>query len=125
MILDTNAVSALLEGNRDIVSVLESEEKHHLPVIVIGEYFFGLIDSRMRIRLNAVFRRLIDESNVLDVDQTTAEYYSAIRSELKQKGRPLPDNDIWIAALARHCGLPIVSRDSHFDDIDGIRRISW
>src|SRR5437868_1188244 len=107
MILDTNAVSALLEGDPDIASLLASEEKHHLPVIVIGEYFFGLIDSRMRNRLNAVFRRLIDESHVLNVDRTSAEYYSAIRSELKQKGRPLPDNDIWIAALARHFDLPI------------------
>ena len=62
---------------------------------------------------------------VLKVDQYTAEIYAQIRFELKQKGRPLPDNDIWIAALARQHDLSLVTRDSHFDVVDGIQRMSW
>ena len=125
MILDTNAVSALLAGESTIEDVLENAERHHLPVIVVGEYLFGLTGSVDRSRLNSLFRKLIGESIILDVDQLSGEFYAQIRFELKQKGRPLPDNDIWIAALLRQHNLSLVSRDSHFDVVDGVRRISW
>ena len=125
MILDTNAVSALLAGDPDIENVLANAERHHLPAIVIGEYLFGVAGSNRRNRVNSLFQDLIRESIDLDVDSQTAQFYAQIRFELKQKGRPLPDNDIWIAGLARQYGLQIVSRDSHFDAVDGIRRISW
>ena len=108
----------------DIEGVLANAGMHHLPVIVIGEYLFGLFGSVDRRRLDTLFRKLIGESLVLDVDQSTGELYAQIRFELKQKGRPLPDNDIWIAALVRQHNLSLVSRDSHFDVVGGIGRIS-
>ena len=125
MILDTNAVSALLSGDPELGHVLANEDKHHLPVIVIGEYWFGIAGSLQRNRLNSIFQKLIRESFVLNVDQGTGETYAQIRFDLKEKGRPLPDNDIWIAALARRHDIRIVSRDVHFDDVDGVRRVSW
>ncbi len=125
MILDTNAVSALLSGDTGLEGILTDAEKHHLPVIVVGEYLFGVAGSGQRNRLNSIFQRLVRESLVLDVDQQTGEIYAQVRFELKQKGRPLPDNDIWIAALARQHKLSVVSRDSHFDEIVGIRRVPW
>jgi tRNA(fMet)-specific endonuclease VapC len=67
----------------------------------------------------------VSKCTVLKVDQYTAEIYAQIRFELKQKGRPLPDNDIWIAALARQHNLSLVTRDSHFNVVDGIQRMSW
>ncbi|MCI0331669.1 MAG: hypothetical protein L0228_00410 [Planctomycetes bacterium] len=51
--------------------------------------------------------------------------YAAIRHGLTRKGRPIPENDLWIAALARQHALDILSQDSHFDQVEGIRRISW
>ncbi len=105
--------------------MLANAEMHHLPVIVIGEYLFGLFGSVDRRRLNSLFQKLIGESFLLEVDVHTGETYAQIRFELKQKGRPLPDNDIWIAALARQHNLSVVSQDSHFDVVDGIRRMSW
>ena len=79
MILDTNAVSALLAGDLSIEDVLANAERHHLPVMVIGEYLFGLTGSVGRSRLKLVFQKLIGESIVLDVDQYTAEIYLNIR----------------------------------------------
>ena len=125
MILDSNAVSALLAGDLSIEDALENADRHHLPVIVVGEYLFGLTGSVDRSRLNSLFRKLIGESIILDVDQLTGEIYAQVRFELKKKGRPLPDNDIWIAALVRQHNLSLVSNDSHFDAVDGVRRISW
>ncbi|HVR96081.1 MAG TPA: type II toxin-antitoxin system VapC family toxin [Thermoanaerobaculia bacterium] len=125
MILDTNAVSALLIGDPALGEVLAADQRHHLPVIVIGEYRYGLLGSRDRGHLQTLLETLIRESIVLPVDETTAESYSRVRSELRQQGRPIPENDIWIAALARQHRQPIVSRDGHFDYVSGLRRMAW
>jgi tRNA(fMet)-specific endonuclease VapC len=125
VILDTNAVSALLAGEAALGEVLGEEDRHHLPVIVIGEYRYGLLGSRFRVHLQGLLATLIRESFVLLVDETTAETYSQVRDDLRRKGRPIPENDIWIAALARQHRQPIVSRDCHFDEVTDLRRITW
>ncbi len=109
----------------DITDIASGHGPFYLPAIVIGEYRFGLLSSKKRRRLESHFRQLVRKCEVLKVDQHTGENYAQIRFELKQKGRPLPDNDIWIAALARQHNLSLVSRDLHFDVVDGIRRVSW
>lgn len=125
MILDTNAVSALLTGDAALGELLAGEERHHLPVIVIGEYRYGLLGSRFRVHLQDLLAILIRESVVLLVDETTADTYSQVRDELRRNGRPIPENDIWIAALARQYDQPVVSRDGHFDHVPGLRRMAW
>jgi predicted nucleic acid-binding protein len=59
------------------------------------------------------------------VDEGTAEHYAEIRVELKRSGRPIPVNDLWIAALARQHALPLLSRDQHFEFVRGLERIGW
>jgi tRNA(fMet)-specific endonuclease VapC len=125
VILDTNALSALLAGDPALGQVLAGTERHHLPVIVIGEYRYGLLGSRFREHLQSLLEILIRESFVLVVDEMTAETYSQVRHELRQKGRPIPENDLWIAALARQHDQPVVSRDGHFDDVPGLHRLTW
>ena len=125
MILDTNALSALLEGDPGVQTILENAQDIYLPVIVLGEYQFGLIRSRARKPLMALLDRLQRLANVLSIDVETVAPYAAIRDELKQAGTPLPSNDVWIAALARQHELPILSRDSHFDVVRRAERIGW
>jgi tRNA(fMet)-specific endonuclease VapC len=125
MILDTNAVSALLAGEEKVNDLLSAIERPHLPVVVIGEYLYGLKSSTHHKRLRALLEMLIRESIVLLVDEPTAEHYAEVRNELRDKGRPIPENDVWIAALARQHGLPVISRDQHFDEVDGVIRHSW
>jgi predicted nucleic acid-binding protein len=125
VILDTNAVSAILAADPQIASVLGPSVPHHLPVVVIGEYQFGILGSRYREMLTAGLQRLESQSLVLPCNRETADWYSAIRYELRQMGRPVPENDLWIAALARQHELEIVSRDPHFDSVDGVHRIEW
>ncbi len=62
---------------------------------------------------------------VLDVQEPTTHYYAEITLELKRKGKPIPTNDIWIAALCRQHSLPLLSRDRHFDLVAGTKRIEW
>jgi len=125
MILDTNAVSALLEGDPALEVVLARSARHELPVIVIGEYRYGLARSRLRRRLVPLFDELIRESTVLSVGVETAAVYAKVREGLRAKGTPIPENDVWISALAVEHGLDIVSRDRDFDHVAGVRRRSW
>ena len=125
MILDTNAVSASLGGDKALAQVLRGAPRHHLPVPVIGEYQFGLLALRQERRYRELFRKLEAESIVLCPERETADHYAAIRFDLKQRGRPIPENDLWIAALARQHSLAIVSNDVHFDHVGGVRRVGW
>ena len=125
MILDTVALSDLIDGNRALARVLGNSPRHDLPVIVLGEYRFGLLQSTKRERLEAALDLLEQESDILPIDAHTAREYATIRLQLERKGSPIPINDIWIAALARQHDLPIVSRDAHFSVVPGIKRIVW
>jgi predicted nucleic acid-binding protein len=125
VILDTNAISAILAGEPRIQAKLPPTERQHLPIIVVGEYQFGILGSQHRKRLETAFERLESNSILLRCDRQTADMYAAIRHGLKLRGRPIPHNDLWIAALARQHSLEIVSQDVHFDYVEGIGRVSW
>lgn len=125
MILDTNAVSAFAEGNRSVREKIAAGPGPYLPVIVIGEYRFGLAGARDRERRLAWFEQLETYWTVLEISAGTAAAYADIRQALKQTATPIPSNDVWIAALARQHNLAILSDDSHFDRVTGIRRITW
>ena len=125
MILDTNALSALIDGDPAIGEIIEDFESLKLNSISLGEYRFGILQSRYRTEYKNQLSQLEADFEVLTVDVTTATFYALVRHELKSLGRPIPYHDIWIAALARQHGLAVVSRDTHFDSVRGIQRLSW
>jgi tRNA(fMet)-specific endonuclease VapC len=125
MILDTNALSAFADDVLPVVQQIAAAEELHVPAIVMGEYRFGIATSRRRREYEAWLARGRAFWNVLPVVEETATHYAAIRQQLKKTGAPLPANDVWIAALARQHGLPVLSRDAHFDAVSGLTRISW
>ena len=125
MILDTNALSALMDGDSAIEGVLREAVELRLNSISLGEYRFGILQSRHRIEYETRLSRIEADFEILSVDAVTAAMYALVRHELKSQGRPIPYHDIWIAALARQHELPILSRDIHFDWARGVRRIPW
>lgn len=125
MILDTNGLSAMAEGDKELEVILATADELAIPAIVLGEYRYGIAASRSRPRYENWLRELLDACRVLAVDEDTAVEYSSLRRDLKQIGRPIPSNDLWIGALVRQHRMPIVSRDQHFDWIAGVRRVSW
>ncbi len=125
MILDTNGLSALAEGNPLLTEAVETADVIGIPVIVLGEYIFGIRQSRNRVEYEQWLAEALPAFQVLSVDSITAEHYAEIRLELKSKGKPIPVNDLWIAALTRQHGSRILSRDSHFDSVPGLKRIPW
>ena len=125
MILDTNALSAFADGVPPVVQQIAAADDLHIPVIVLGEYRFGIATSRRRREYESWLLRGHSFWNVLPLIDETATHYASIRQQLKSAGAPLPANDVWIAALARQHDLPILSRDAHFDVVTGITRLSW
>ena len=125
MILDTNALSALADGEEGLLAVLRKDLRHHLPVIVLGEYRYGLKRSRERASREQWLDELESYSDLLDITSDSARFYAQIREDLRTLGKPIPENDVWIAALCREHGLAIVSRDSHFDYVPDIKRVPW
>jgi len=125
VILDTNALSAFAEGEQAVREKIAAGPGPYLPVIVIGEYRFGLLGGRDRERRLAWLGELARHWTVLEVSADTAATYAEVRQALKERANPIPANDVWIAALARQHNLSILSADPHFDKVPGIRRISW
>jgi len=125
VILDTNGLSALADGDEALESILRNANELAVPVIVLGEYLYGIQKSRNHLPYRRWLAGFLPTCRVLSVDPSTAEAYAKVREQLKAKGRPLPANDVWIAALARQHGLPVLSRDQHFDSVSGLTRVDW
>jgi len=125
MILDTNALSAGAEGDPPVIAHLARADQLAIPVIVLGEYRYGIAQSRNRASYDSWLKGLLHDCLVLDINEPTTHHYAEITLELKRKGTPIPTNDIWIAALCRQHGLPLLSRDRHFDLVAGSKRIGW
>ena len=125
MILDTNGLSAMADGDGMLAPLLQRASEIAVPVIVLGEFRYGVRQSRHRTRYERWLAEVLVNCRVLAVDAATAEVYADVRDELKRSGRPIPSNDLWIAALARQHALPLLSRDRHFDFVTGIKRVGW
>jgi tRNA(fMet)-specific endonuclease VapC len=125
MILDTNALSALAEGNRDLFRAIRFAPRLSVTLISLGEFRYGIARSRRGDELQAWLDAFLGRAQVLSPTLATLPHYAAIRAELKANGTPIPANDCWIAALVREHRLPFVSRDRHFDAVAGIERVEW
>jgi tRNA(fMet)-specific endonuclease VapC len=125
VILDTTGLSAVAEGEPALEPILRKAAQVAIPVIVLGEYRYGIALSRERKRYEQWLSEYLPKFRILDVDERTTTSYAAVRMELRKAGTPIPSNDVWIAALCRQHSLPIVSRDRHFDAVPGLTRFGW
>ena len=122
ILLDSSAYSHLKRGDRRIVEIVRGSEEILLSTIVIGELLYGFRKgSRLERNLQDLHGFLSSPYvTVMTVSFTTADRYARIAASLRAKGRPIPANDIWIAAHALEAGADLVSYDRHFDQIDGL-----
>jgi len=126
-LLDTSIAIAVLNGAIDLAARLGpgSEIEIYLSPIVIGELCFGAEKSDRRDENLAAIQRPIDRCPTLACTEVTGRHYARLRHGLKEKGRPIPENDLWIAATAREHGLVLVTGDRHFDDIEDLKNEAW
>ena len=121
---DTNIAIAFYDQDPHILKRV-AEAKIYVPSIVIGELWFGAEKSQKKASNQRQVAALIDEVSILPATETTAKHYGVIKNELKQQGRPIPENDIWIAAIAQEYALTLVTRDKHFSHVKGLKVEAW
>ena len=125
MILDTSALSAFVDGETGVGQILRRQARAAIPVIVLGEFRYGIAQSKHRSAYEAWLESALPSFDILTVTEETAVAYAALRVALKRSGRPIPANDAWIAALALQHRLSVLSRDEHFDVVPGLERERW
>ncbi len=123
--MDTNALSAWADGSEAVGAALSTATRLVVPAIALGEYLFGILQSRHRQRYEQWLTAHLPSVELATVSLGTARVYADIRVELKQRATPIPANDAWIAAIALQHALPILSNDTHFDVVTGIQRIGF
>jgi tRNA(fMet)-specific endonuclease VapC len=124
-LLDTNVVIALFRSDPAILTKLTSATRVLVPTTTLGELYYGArCSARLHRNLDRV-DRLVMVSEVLGCDATTSQHYGMVKGRLRSKGRPIPENDIWIAAPARQHGLTVATRDHHFEAVDEIAIEFW
>lgn len=124
-LLDTNILIALFADEAEVKQQLARAAEVFLPSIALGELYYGARKSGRPTENLARIDDLAASGVVLVCDTETARHYGEIKHHLRLKGRPLPENDIWIAGLAQQHQLTLATRDDHFQEIEGLQTITW
>jgi tRNA(fMet)-specific endonuclease VapC len=125
ILLDTNALIALTRDEAGVLEVVAPFEVVSLTVFTLGELQYGVSksarpeDNRRRLAV------MLESFRLVMPDQTSAVVYGDLFHQLKRKGRPIPTNDVWIAALALQHSLPLLTRDRHFREVEGVDVRGW
>lgn len=124
-VLDTNIVIALFGNDANVVTEVKKAKNIYLPAIVVGELYYGAMNSSKPEQNSRRINELLKEVNVLNCDIETGKFYGIVKKELKDKGKPIPENDIWIIALSKQHKIKVVSRDAHFENVANLELEKW
>lgn len=125
VLLDTNIIIDIFKNDVGVIQAINTAESLFISSISLGELFYGAYNSS---RLTSHLKETKEVSksiNVLAVGKTTADHYGKIKTQLRKKGRPVPENDIWIAAIAMQFDLTLITKDKHFSEIEGLKLELW
>ncbi len=123
--LDTNIVIEVFSGNKDIADQINKLDDFYISSVVLGELYIGINRVINKTRHLKKLSDFLTLCTVINIDSLTAEYYGEITATLYKKGKPIPSNDIWIAAVAKQHNLLLITRDKHFEEIDNLQIRSW
>jgi len=124
-LLDTNIVIALLSSDAGVLKRIEDADEYFVSATVLGEIFYGARYSFNSSKNLDRLEEFVSDVGFLSCDISTARYYGQIKAFLRQKVKPIPENDIWIAASAMQHSLTLATRDLHFDNVHGLQLSRW
>lgn len=122
--LDTSVVISIFKGKQAVLDGLAKWSGININTVTLGELYLGVYrsaDSENKVKEIELF---LERSDVIDIDRLTAEKYATIKADLLFAGKPIPENDIWIAATALRYQLPLFTLDKHFKVIAELTLIS-
>jgi tRNA(fMet)-specific endonuclease VapC len=125
ILLDTSTIIAHFRGRIDLFQLVAPQEPLFISIVVLGELYKGALKSTNPAKHQAKISHLLQVVSVLQSDAATAECYAATAVALESKGRPIPQNDIWIAAVAIEMDMPLATLDAHFDQVDQLTVLRW
>jgi tRNA(fMet)-specific endonuclease VapC len=122
ILIDTNAYAAFKRNDLVALEVVRSSEHIGLNMVVLGELYSGFKGGSREAMNRKELEQFLDSPRVetILIDEETAEFYAKIFWDLKKKGKPIPGNDLWVAASAMRHGLALFTYDNHFRNIDGL-----
>ncbi len=124
-LLDTNIVIAMFANEVNIEVERQNTGRVFLPSPVIGELYYGERNSDRPIENIARINRLTERIPNISCNLETARWYGIIKNQLRRRGHLIPDNDIWIAAIALQRELILVTRDAHFNEVESLHLEKW
>lgn len=125
LLFDTNALIAWMRADSEVLSAVPENSSPVVSLFTLGEMHFGIHNSERPSENEKALRDTLRHFQRLLPDEDTAVLYGLIFHKLRRRGRPIPVNDIWIAALARQHSLPILTRDAHFREVEALEIVSW
>jgi tRNA(fMet)-specific endonuclease VapC len=125
LLLDTGIIIDLFAKDPAVEQGLAEAEEVFVPSIAVGELLYDARISARAAENRAKVETFVAANAVLNCDLETCTHYAEVKAALKTKGRPIPENDIWIAAIAFQHGLQLAARDPHFDEVDGLDVVKW
>jgi tRNA(fMet)-specific endonuclease VapC len=125
--LDTNAYRALDDGNGRLAAAIRSASQIGLPIIALGEIYHGIFaGTKQEANLSQLNRFLaLPRLELLDIDEITAKLFGEIASDLRRIGRPIQQNDVWIAAICKQHGYTLATNDLGFANITGLELVNF
>ncbi len=120
---DTNIVIEILNGSKHTIEKYKNYDQLFIPITVCGELPFGAINSNRKTENLTKFKSFINDCIILSTNLLVAEQYALIRKYLKDKGKPIPENDIWIAATCIVYDISLATKDAHFNYINNLKII--
>jgi len=124
-LLDTNIIIALFASEKELQEKLAQADEVFVPSVVLGELYFGAHKSARATKNSARIDELASNTAILSCDTETARHYGEVKNALRIKGHPIPENDIWIAAVALQHDLALATRDTHFNEIENLKTVVW
>ena len=123
IVLDTNAYTRLLIGEEDVLDIIGTADTIYMSIFVLGELYAGFAGGRKERENKETLNRFLlkPTAKILNATAETAEVFGKVKQNLKKAGTPLPINDVWIAAHAIETGSTIITCDSHFKNVAGLR----
>jgi len=125
VLLDTSVVIAHFRSRQGLTAQLGGLAGLYLPWVVLGELHFGAYRTKHREDALAQIRDFLRIAELLLPDENTPEHYGKVKAELAKAGRPIPENDVWIAALALQYQFPLATRDEHFTVVPHLQVLRW
>ena len=123
--IDSNIVWGLIQGDEHLQEQAASAGEIWLPLPVVGEARYAVLSSGRRRENHARLEEFLRTVRVPEMGMVTAQRYAEVRMALRRKARPIPENDMWIAAVCLEHGLPLATRDAHLDEVEGLRVLRW